>query len=90
MTKAAEYIIATKKQIKELEANMAKASNLIKEALKSNEIAHTPSFTIKWSPRMQSRVDTELLKTEYPETYLKVVKSSSYRVMSIKGGKEAL
>ena len=70
-------------KIKELEAEKDAAQNAIKERMKDNEIAYCADYTVRWSLRNQSRVDTSLLKARYPEVYADCLKRSSYRVMTI-------
>jgi putative phage-type endonuclease len=79
-----ERIVEDKATIKALEKRVEAAQNLLKEALKNAEIAYTPSRVIKWSPREQTRVDTEVLKSEFPEVYEKVKKTIKFRQMTIK------
>ena len=64
---------------------MEEAQNRIKDRLKDKEIAYTKDYTIKWSPRAQNRVDTEKLKTQFPEIYEKVLKRIEFRAMYVKG-----
>lgn len=82
----ADTVARCKKQIKELTNTMEAAQNRLKDRLKENEIGYTKDYIIKWSPRSQSRVDTEALKSNYPEVYENVKKRISFRVMTIKGG----
>lgn len=83
----AELIVDYKKQIKELESEITKATNIIKDKLGNTEIGYTADHVIKWSPRSSTRVDTDKLKLDYPDVYAAVKKKSSYRVFTIKGGK---
>lgn len=82
----AATVFDCKAKIKELEATMEEAQNRLKDRLKDHEIGYTKDFTIKWSPRSQSRVDTDKLKSLYPEVYNQVLKRIEFRAMSIKGG----
>jgi putative phage-type endonuclease len=82
----AHTIFDCKAKIKELTSIMEEAQNRIKDRLKDNEIGYTRDFTIKWSPRAQNRVDTEKLKTTFPEIYAQVLKRIEFRAMSVKGG----
>ena len=72
-------------KIKELTTIMEEAQNRIKDRLKDNEIGYTKDYTIKWSPRSQVRVDTDKLKTEFPEIYAQVQKKIEFRAMYVKG-----
>lgn len=81
----AETVFNCKAQIKELTKIMEEAQNKLKDRLKENEIGYTKDYTIKWSPRSQKRVDSDRLKKEYPEVYQDVLKTISFRAMSVKG-----
>ena len=81
----ARTVFDCKAKIKELEKIMAEAQNRIKDRLQDNEIGYTKDYTIKWSPRSQNRVDTEKLKTEFPEVYAQVQKKIEFRAMYVKG-----
>lgn len=81
----ARTVFECKAKIKELEKIMAEAQNRIKDRLQDNEIGYTKDYTIKWSPRSQVRVDTDKLKTEFPEIYAQVQKKIEFRAMYVKG-----
>lgn len=81
----ARTVFDCKAKIKELEKIMAEAQNRIKDRLQDNEIGYTKDYTIKWSPRSQVRVDTDKLKTEFPEIYAQVQKKIEFRAMYVKG-----
>ncbi len=81
----AETVFNCKRQIKELTGIMEEAQNKLKDRLKENEIGYTKDYTIKWSPRSQKRIDNDKLKKEYPEVYQEVLKTISFRAMSVKG-----
>lgn len=81
----ARTVFDCKAKIKELEKIMEEAQNRIKDRLQENEIGYTRDYTIKWSPRSQRRVDTDKLKTQYPEVYAEVLKTISFRAMYVKG-----
>jgi len=82
----AATVFDCKAKIKELTATMEEAQNRIKDRLKEHEIGYTRDYTIKWSPRSQSRVDTDKLKTHFPEIYNQVLKKIEFRAMYVKGG----
>ena len=82
----AETVFDCKTKIKELTAIMEEAQNRLKDRLKDNEIGYCKDYTIKWSPRCQTRIDTDKLKKEYPEVYLECQKKISFRAMTVKGG----
>lgn len=81
----ARTVFDCKSKIKELEKIMTEAQNRIKDRLQDNEIGYTKDYTIKWSPRSQVRVDTDKLKTEFPEIYAQVQKKIEFRAMYVKG-----
>lgn len=79
-------IVDCKAKIKELTAVQEEAENRIKDRLKNTEIGYSRDYVVKWSPRSQTRVDTDKLKMTFPAIYEQVKKQVSYRVMTIKGG----
>lgn len=81
----ANTVFECKAKIKELNAIMEEAQNRLKDRLKENEIGYCKDYTVKWSPRRQSRVDNDMLKANYPEVYEACKKTIEYRVMSVKG-----
>lgn len=81
----AETVFECKSKIKELTAIMEEAQNRLKDRLKENEIGYCRDYTVKWSPRRQSRVDGDKLKTQYPEVYADCLKKIEYRAMTVKG-----
>lgn len=83
----AETVFTCKAKIKELTKTMEEAQNRLKDRLKTAEIGYCKDYTVKWSPRAQKRVDTDLLKTEFPDVYNRVLKVVQYRAMSVKGVK---
>lgn len=80
----AEFIIQTKQQIKELEKKMNEAIHKLQNKMQHNEIGYTSDYIIKWSPRTQVRVDTDKLKSEFPEIYEACKKTIVYRTFTIK------
>lgn len=83
--KLAETVFNCKAKIKELTSIMEEAQNRLKDRLKDNEIGYCKDYTVKWSPRCQSRVDNDKLKAMYPEVYADCQKKIEFRVMSVKG-----
>lgn len=81
----ARTVFECKAQIKELESTMKEAQNRLKERLKDHEIGYCRDYTVKWSPRKQTRVDTDRLKTDFPEVYEACKKEIEFRAMSVKG-----
>lgn len=81
----ARTVFECKKQIKELEKIMEEAQNRLKDRLQEHEIGYCRDYTIKWSPRSQTRVDTTRLKADFPEVYEQCKKQTNFRVFTIKG-----
>jgi predicted phage-related endonuclease len=81
----AEVVFECKAKIKELEKTMEEAQNRLKDRLKDKEIGYCRNYTVKWSPRSQTRVDTTLLKATFPEVYEQCKKVTHFRVMTVKG-----
>lgn len=81
----AAVVFECKAKIKELTHTMEEAQNRLKDRLKDNEIGYCRDYTVKWSPRSQTRVDTAVLKADFPEIYEKCKKQTNFRVMTIKG-----
>lgn len=81
----ARTVFECKAKIKELEKIMTEAQNRLKDRLQDNEIGYTKDYTVKWSPRSQMRVDTDKLKSEFPEVYAQVQKKIEFRAMYVKG-----
>lgn len=81
----AAVVFECKQKIKELEKTMEEAQNRLKDRLKEKEIGYCRNYTVKWSPRSQTRVDTTLLKTTFPEVYEQCKKITNFRVMQVKG-----
>ncbi len=80
----AHTIVECKRDIKLLEKTMEQAQNQIKDLMKENEILYTSGHIVKWSPRKQTRLDTDALKADYPDLYDKYPKTVEFRVMTIK------
>lgn len=85
----AAVVFECKAKIKELEKTMEEAQNRLKDRIKNKEIAYCRNHTVKWSPRSQTRVDTTLLKTTFPEVYEQCKKVTTFRVMTVKGAPDA-
>lgn len=81
----ANVVFECKTKIKELERTMEEAQNRLKDKLKDKEIGYCRNYTIKWSPRSTKRVDTNMLKANFPEVYEQCVRTSNYRVFTVKG-----
>jgi len=61
------------------------AQNKIKDLLKETEIGYTANYVVKWSGQSQRRVNTDLLKSTFPEVYEAVLKTITFRRMMVKG-----
>lgn len=81
----AATVFECKAKIKELTSIMEEAQNRLKDRLKDNEIGYCKDYTVKWSPRSQSRVDSDRLKKEFPEVYAACQKKIEFRAMTVKG-----
>lgn len=81
----ANTVFECKTKIKELTSIMEEAQNRLKDRLKDKEIGYCQDYTVKWSPRSQRRVDNTMLKTDFPEVYEKCLKTTEFRVMTVKG-----
>ena len=84
LNELARVVKECKAQIKELKATEKEAANRLKDVLKNNEIGYTKDHIIKWSPRIQTRIDTTKLKVKYPEVYADCIKKVSFRVFTVK------
>lgn len=81
----ARVVFECKRKIKELENTMEEAQNRLKDRLQDHEIGYCRDYTIKWSPRSTTRVDTAVLKKNFPEVYEQCKKTTKYRAFTIKG-----
>lgn len=80
----ANFIVEGKEQMKELKKAVDEATHKLQVKMAENEIAHTLTKTVKWSPQKQNRVDTDKLKIEYPEVYEKCRKEIRFRKFTVK------
>lgn len=62
--------------------------NKIKNEMKNNVYAVCGNKKIKLAPQKQERVDSEKLKTEYPEIYKQVLKETKFKKLTIEEEKE--
>jgi putative phage-type endonuclease len=83
-----DTIFECKAKIKQLEATMNEAQNRIKDRLQDHEIGISADYTVKWSPRRQSRVDTDKLKANYPDVARECSKTIEFRAMMVRRAKE--
>lgn len=85
MNELARVVMDCKTNIKRLTATMEEAQNRIKDKLKDHEIGYCRDYTVKWSNRTQTRVDTETLKKNFPEVYEQCKTQINFRVFTVKG-----
>lgn len=81
----ARTVFECKAKIKELTGIMEEAQNRLKDRLKDHELGYCRDYTVKWSPRSQTRIDSDILKKDFPEVYERCKKTISFRVMTVKG-----
>lgn len=81
----AATVFDCKAKIKELESTLAEAQNRLKEKLQGHEIGYCKDYIVKWSPRTQTRIDSDRLKKDFPEVYEQCKKQISFRAMTVKG-----
>lgn len=74
----------TKRKIKELEDEITKIEDKIKEEIKDNEGIQIDNMIVTWKPQKKETVDTAMLKNDYPDVYEKVKKVTTYRVLRSK------
>jgi putative phage-type endonuclease len=79
-----EEYLSLKDTIKELEVQAKALENDIKNELKEAETGFVGPYQATWKPITSSRVDTKLLKSQFPNIYEQVVKPSTYRKFGIK------
>ena len=81
----ARTVFECKAKIKELTKVMEEAQNRLKDRLQDHEIGYCQDYTVKWSPRSQTRLDTDAIKKNFPEVYERCKKTINFRVMTVKG-----
>lgn len=82
------YLIELKNKIKDLENQAKEVENNIKNELGQAEYGYTPQYEISWKKVVSNRVDSNVLKKDYPEVYKKVCKASTSRRFNIKSLRE--
>lgn len=80
----ATQFLESKARLKELEKYTDELGNKLRERLVEHEIGYTSDYVIKWSKRTANRVDSDRLKTQFPDVYSKCIKTSEYRVLTVK------
>jgi predicted phage-related endonuclease len=84
----AKELLEKKRQIKELQDRVKYLENNIKLEMEENEKADTDFCSISWKPQISNRVDTKLLKKEFPDVYEYCLKPSESRPFKITEKKE--
>ena len=56
----------------------------LKNELKDAALGYVGDYRVEWKPITSNRIDSKKLKSEFPEVYEKVIKSSTYRRFGIK------
>ncbi|MFE8697941.1 YqaJ viral recombinase family protein [Cytobacillus sp. FJAT-53684] len=81
-------LIAHYEQVKQDEKllKMAKTEieNKIKAELKDAETGLTDTFMVTWKNQFQNRVDSKVLKEQFPDIYKQVIKETSFRKFAVK------
>lgn len=80
----ADLHVELKAQAKALGKQIDEIANRLTEQLGTTEIGYAGDRVIKWSPQSQDRVDTDKLKTQYPEVYHNVTRQINFRKLSVK------
>lgn len=83
--KILEVIYTTKATIKTLNKTLEEAQNRIKDRLKDHDIGYSANYTVKWPQKTQNRIDSTVLKTKFPDIYKQVLKTTTFRTMTVKG-----
>ena len=68
------------KRLQEILARKAEIKNELKDAT----YGFVPGYRAEWKQVTSNRVDTKKLKSDFPDVYEKVLKTSSYRRFGIK------
>lgn len=65
--------------------------NIIKSKLGDNEVGMVDKYLVKWTNTVSNKLDSKLLKSQYPDVYQSCLKSSASRrfTVSVKAVKEA-
>lgn len=79
-----EELLKLKEQKKELEEQILKQENNLKEYLGENTMASNMRYSVTWKNYSTERVDTKLLQAQFPDVYSKVLKSTNSRRFSVK------
>jgi putative phage-type endonuclease len=79
-----QHLIDLKEHKKAIETDIKEIENQLKYELKEAEMGLIDRFEVNWKPIVSGRVDTKLLKEEYKDIYVKVLKESVSRRFDIK------
>lgn len=79
-----DQILALKVEIKERQNKVNELQAIIKSALGNNFRGYSSSYEFTWSPRTRTGVDSNKLRTEFPDVYDACLKTTEYRQMGIK------
>jgi putative phage-type endonuclease len=77
-------LLDLKAREKELKEQITTLENAIKNELKDAEIGLVNKYQVTWKTVSSNRVDTDKLKSEYPDIYKNVIKTSVSRRFNIK------
>jgi putative phage-type endonuclease len=79
-----EEIQSIKEQTKELQKKLDELEAIVKNEMKTAEIAETSRYRVSWKNSTQTRLDTKLLKEKEPDTFKAFVKETNSRILRIK------
>lgn len=72
-----------------LDEKINEIDNIIKSKLGDNEAGTVDKYLVKWTNTISHKLDSKLLKSQYPDIYQECLKESSSRRFSVKEIKEA-
>jgi putative phage-type endonuclease len=78
------HYLDLKEHYKAIEKDIKEVENQLKYELQEAETGLIDTFRVNWKPVTSNRVDTKVLKSDFPEIYNKVVKQSVSRRFDIK------
>lgn len=73
-----------KQVTKELQEETNQIENQFKAQLQMHTVGTIGEYTIKWSNRIRTGIDTKLLKEQFPDIYEQCLKQTTYRQFSLK------
>lgn len=79
-----DRLVELKRIISEFEREKKEIENELKNELKEATYGFVPGYRVEWKQVTSNRVDTKKLKSEFPNIYEKVLKTSSYRRFGVK------